>query len=1334
MLIIPGSRALSDFRQERLLRSLNAAFGTPVVKDVRAIWVHYVDELAGWGSETQAKLQGLLEYGSSYPSNDPLASRLLATVVSGNYQDSSSSSHTVVYVVPRYGTISPWSSKATDIIRVCELGDRVARVERGMALLLDFNNSLVDLNQQHQLDTVAHVVSDRMTQICLKEPPKAQNMFTHADPASLVQIRLDAQNPDASQAILARANTEFGLALAPDEIAYLAENAGTTATLSDAELFMFAQVNSEHCRHKIFNASWKIAGEPVPHSLFSMIRNTHKLAPQHTVSAYSDNAAVFEGHASAYMYADAKEGNAWRSRAERVNTLGKVETHNHPTAVSPFPGAATGSGGEIRDEGAVGTGSRPKAGLCGFSTSDLLIPEAQQPWELDVGKPAHIASAYEIMQDAPIGSAAFNNEFGRACITGYFRTLTTSCADADGTERIWGYHKPIMLAGGVGTVRPMHAHKGKITPGARLVVLGGPAMLIGLGGGAASSMSSGEASAELDFASVQRGNPEMQRRAQMVIDACCALGDANPIESIHDVGAGGLSNALPEIVHDAGLGAEIELRAVPCVESGLSPMQIWCCEAQERYVMAVSDEQLALFEQIAARERCIYGIVGRATLEERLLVTDSLLGTAPIDLPMSLLFGKPPKMSRVDAPLTHSLHEFAYDEITTVTAAIDRLFHLPAIGSKSFLITIGDRSVTGMVARDQMVGPWQVPVADAGCTRTALGDPSNAGEAMAVGERPSLSFYSAARSVRMAVGEALTNLACTDLTSLGHVKLSANWMAAPSHPGEGAKLYEAVQAIGMDLCPYLGVAIPVGKDSMSMRMRWNEKEVIGPLTGVITAFGPVNDVHKTWTPQLMPEASSSLVLVDLSGGHQRLGGSAIAQVYGQLGNSCPDVDQARLKAFMLAIPELHESGSVLAYHDRSDGGVFTTVAEMVFAGRVGAHLDISRYAKSDDLKGHVDALFNEELGAVFQVANAKLEQFTEILARHGLPTSDSVLVLGQVLCHEQTVRVTFGNTKVVVECERGSLQQKWASTSFEMQARRDNPLLAREEFDNILENDPGLQYDIRFEFPAPALNFLSKPKVIILREQGVNGHLEMAYSFMASGFDAVDVHMSDIIAGRIDMDEFVGLAACGGFSYGDVLGAGSGWAKSVLYHNDTLEKFRRFFAERSDTFALGACNGCQFLSQLKSIIPGAACWPSFERNDSEQYEARVCTLEISGTNIFLRGMEGSRLPVVAAHGEGRAEFASLKDLDAVEAGALAPVRYVDNYGNRTQRYPYNPNGSTNSIAGVQSPNGRVLIMMPHPERVTMRSANSFVPNDAADTWGLHGPWLTMFQNARRWVG
>lgn len=1339
MTILPGPQALSNFRVAALVSSIDKVANSSVVTNVRSCFVHYVDSQQPLDHEVLSKLQLLLKYDNALDLTDSLTKELNDLVqVSGDDSDTSLAELApdtyLIRVIPRSGTISPWSSKATNIVEVCGLGDKVARVERGTAVLLQVRPGfpIMDFFTKDSFECLS-LIYDRMTQSLYINDhlPKFNDLFESHDPKPLVHVDVTS-HPEA----LTKANKEMGLALDDGEISYLLKAFKDTLGRdpTDIELFMFAQVNSEHCRHKIFNADWTIDGVKKDKSLFGMIRNTHKLNPQYTVSAYSDNAAIYEGTDSYLFYPDSNDGYKWKTLSEIVHTLIKVETHNHPTAVSPFPGAATGSGGEIRDEAAVGRGSKTRCGLAGFIVSDLVIPGHTQEWELDVGRPSHISSPLEIMIEAPLGSAAFNNEFGRPSITGFFRTYTVATKDGDGKPQIRGFHKPIMLAGGLGSVRPQLSLKSdhKVTPGAAVIVLGGPSMLIGLGGGAASSVASGEGSAELDFASVQRGNPEIQRRAQQVINTCNNLGLDSPIQCIHDVGAGGLSNALPELVYDNGLGAKFELRNIPSLEKGMSPMELWCNESQERYVLAVATKDLDQFKAICDRERCPFAVVGTATSEQKLIVTDKLFGNTPIDLDMSLLFGKPPKMSREDVtkPLTLSPLDLS---TVTVADAVDRVLNLPAVGSKSFLITIGDRSVTGVIDRDQFVGPWQVPVSDVGVCATTLGSGIvSTGDAMATGERPALALISPASSAKMCIAESLMNLFAADVRGLNRVKLSANWMSSASTTGEGSALYEAVQAVGMDLCPTLGIEIPVGKDSMSMRMSWEQNEVISPLALVVTAFCGVNDTSNTWTPVLQHDTESVLVSVDLAAGKASLGGSALAQVYKQLGDSCPSVDSDLLKSFLLSVIDLHKNFDVLAYHDRSDGGILTTLLEMAFAGRCGISVNIE---SRDDV---LTTLFNEELGAVFQIKADDYEKFVSVFAKHGIPSSHIAKVGKLSLAPPHAITIDVNGTTVFSD-KRSALQQTWTATSYALQKLRDNPQSADQEYQAILDDaDPGITYKLTFD-PADDLGIVKSsnaPKVAILREQGVNSDQEMAWCFQEAGFTPVDVHMTDIILGRVNLSEFQGIAACGGFSYGDVLGAGNGWAKSVLYNAKAKAEFKTFF-EREDTFALGSCNGCQFLSQLKSLIPGCESWPTFEKNASEQFEGRVATLEVAEDSsdhpcIFFDGMRGSRIPTAVAHGEGRATFESSEQQEKFVSAGLVAFRYVDNYGVPTEKYPLNPNGSTESIAGIRSPNGRVLAVMPHPERVCRLEANSYYPPEGA-SWGGYGPWIRLFRNARIWT-
>ena len=1355
VLSLDGPVALSDFRRASRAKKIGAL-------DIHARYVHYVAlRVAKLDDSERAVLEQLLSY-QDVP--DPPSE--------ADETDAGATNHTY-WIIPRTGTISPWSSKATGIAHVCGFEKKIKRIERG---------SIVTIQTQEPPDAFpppfADDLYDRMTQILLPEPPNLDAMFAEHPALPAQAIVLHSKGGDPRQR-LEQANKELGLALDASEIDYLIEAYAPDGPLAraplDIELFMFAQVNSEHCRHKQFNARWVIDGVEKPHSLFDMIRSTHKKNPGSVISAYSDNAAVMEGFPGSYL-APSQPSHEWRQTKETVHYLAKVETHNHPTAVSPYPGAATGSGGEIRDEGAVGRGSKPKAGLCGFAVSDLLIPDFAQPWELDVGRPPHIASALDIMLDAPLGSAGFNNEFGRPCTAGFFRTLLTRVPTPDGgPAEPRGYHKPIMIAGGVGSVRPALALKDPrdVPAGAPTIVLGGPAMLIGLGGGAASSVGAGDASVALDFASVQRGNAEVQRRAQEVINACAALGADSPIRFIHDVGAGGLSNALPEIVHDAGLGATFELREIANADRGMSPMQIWCCEAQERYVVIVAREGLATFRQIAERERCGYSVVGEtkgAPDEEKRLVLmdrDSKEFPKPIDLPMSILFGKPPKMTKVvesrklrlppfDASLAEYLPEFT--KTKRLGEAMRRVLTLPCVGSKSFLITIGDRTVGGLTARDQMVGPWQTPVADVSVTATSLTLGTKTGEAMAMGERPTLALISPAASARMAVAEALMNIAAADLAGgLERVRLSANWMSASSHPGEGAAIYEAVEAIAMELCPKLGISIPVGKDSMSMKMRWTDsesqqpKEVTAPLSLIVTAFAAVQNIHRTWTPTLrrLEDVGETLLLfVDLAQGRKVLGGSAVAQVFGQTGDTAPDVhDTLLLKDYFDAVEQLQEAGIVLAYHDRSDGGLFTTLVEMMFAGRCGLEVMLDKLCDDASTASIIETLFNEELGAVFQVRKSDEAEFERAFATCG-PPPGLITRIGRVpVAHKQELVMRHGPTDIA-RLHRNRLQQSWAGTSHRMQRLRDNPACADAEQGNITDvMDPGLSYQLTFDprdrLTPPlsglmnSLSLTARPRVAVLREQGVNGHAEMAFAFLAAGFAAVDVPMTDLLSGAAHLSTFRGLAACGGFSHGDVLGAGQGWAKSVLLHAPLRAQFAAFFA-RSDTFALGVCNGCQFLTRIRELIPGTDGWPTFERNESEQYEARVCMLELlddaTAPSVFLHGMAGSALPVAVAHGEGRACFAAPHAAEGLLRSGHVAARYVDGWRRPTQRYPANPNGSPLGVAGVRSRDGRVLALMPHPERTVLAGVGSWMPPGKSEEWGELGPWARIFLSARRWVG
>jgi len=1140
---------------------------------------------------------------------------------------------------------------------------------------------------------------------------------------------------DGTQA-LASANKTLGLALSDDEIDYLAENfTAMKRNPSDAELMMFAQANSEHCRHKIFNASWTIDGESMEHSLFGMIRNTHETHPGGVLSAYKDNAAVITGH-ECQRFLSTPDGE-YASYSEPSHIQIKVETHNHPTAISPFPGAATGSGGEIRDEGATGNGAKPKAGLCGFSVSNLKLPDLPQPWEEDYGKPERVASALDIMLEGPIGAAAFNNEFGRPNLGGYFRPFEQRVQIGDNSE-VRGYHKPIMLAGGMGAIRAGNIEKQPVPPGACIIVIGGPAMLIGLGGGAASSVTSGSSEETLDFASVQRGNPEMQRRCQEVIDRCIALGDATPVLSMHDVGAGGLSNALPELVHDAGRGAEFHLRDIPNADPGMAPMQIWCNEAQERYVLAVDAERIDEFLAICERERCTVAVVGHATEEKNLQVQDSEFNNSPVDMPLDVLLGKPPRMLRDVQHRAFAQDGFDSDSRNIdLGEAIERVLQVPSVACKNFLITIGDRSITGQVVRDQMVGPWQVPVADVAVTASDY--QGITGEAMAMGERTPVALVNPVASGRMALAESLTNLAAAHVGSLDQVSLSANWMAAAGHDGEDAALFDTVRSVGLELAPQLGIAIPVGKDSLSMQSTWHEpgeddaRKVTAPLSLVVTAFAPVVDIRKTLTPQLQTDkGETELLLLDLGLGKNRLAGSALAQSFKCIGQQAPDVDDAAmLKAMFNAIQKLSGDDLLLAYHDRSDGGLLATLAEMGFAGNVGLDVQL-RSLGSNPLA----ALFNEELGAVLQIRTRQYAEVMQVLEMAGL--GDAIHTVARA--NDSLSFVVQHGEETLFEKPLHELKALWWKTSWQMQRLRDNPECADQEFQSISDPaNPGLRPQLTFDtHHNVAGNIIEsaskssshaptgKPRVAILREQGVNGQIEMAAAFDAAGFTAVDVHMSDLISGRRSLSDFVGMVACGGFSYGDVMGAGGGWANSIRYNTRAFDEFSGFF-QRDDTFGLGVCNGCQMMSRLRDLIPGAAYWPGFERNVSEQFEARLVTVEVfKSESVFLKDMQGSRIPVVVAHGEGRATFADEEKI----ADANVVLAYVDGHGNLADTYPANPNGSPYGVTGLCSDDGRFTIMMPHPERIFRSVTNSWAP----DQWGERGPWLRIFENARLAVG
>ncbi|MDU8924688.1 phosphoribosylformylglycinamidine synthase [Pasteurellaceae bacterium LIM206] len=1294
--IFRGSPALSEFRLTQLAVRFHTA--RLPVKSCYAEYVHFAELSESLTANETAKLEQLLHYGPTLTQHEPTGECFV--------------------VIPRIGTISSWSSKATDIAHNCGL-DKVERLERGLIFYFESARTLSEAEQEH----LCSHIHDRMMETVVRSPEQAVALFNHQEPKPFTSVDILAGGRKA----LEDANVNLGLALADDEIDYLVENftqLGRNPT--DIELYMFAQANSEHCRHKIFNADWVIDGEEQPKSLFKMIKNTFEHTPDYVLSAYKDNAAVMEGSKVGRFFPDTD--GQYRYHQEDAHILMKVETHNHPTAISPFPGAATGSGGEIRDEGATGCGAKPKAGLTGFSVSNLVIPNFEQPWEAPLSKPNRIASALDIMIEGPLGGAAFNNEFGRPALLGYFRTYEEKVNSFAG-EEVRGYHKPIMLAGGIGNIRAEHVQKGEIPIGAKLIVLGGPAMNIGLGGGAASSMTSGKSKEDLDFASVQRENPEMERRCQEVIDRCWQMGENNPIAFIHDVGAGGLSNAMPELVHDGGRGGKFELRNILCDERGMSPLEIWCNESQERYVLAVAAENLAVFEEICRRERAPYAVIGEATAEEYLTLHDNYFDNNPIDLPMGVLLGKTPKMTRNvqssqvnNPPLDH--HKISLKE------ALHRVLRLPVVAEKTFLITIGDRSVTGMVARDQMVGPWQVPVSDVAITTASLD--SYYGEAMSMGERAPVALLNFAASGRLAVAEAITNIAATNIGDIKRIKLSANWMSAAGHKGEDAGLYETVKAVGEELCPALGLTIPVGKDSMSMQTTWQEdgkqKTVTAPLSLVISAFARVEDVRKTVTPQLRTDKGhSSLLLIDLGEGKNRLGATALAQVYKQLGDVPADVENATiLKNFYDAIQALVQQNKLLAYHDRSDGGLIVTLAEMAFAGNCGVSIDISALGDND-----LAVLFNEELGAVIQVRESDLNAVREILAQHGLLH----LVKDLGLVNDDDNFIIQRGATTLLEEKRSVLRGVWAELTHQMQRLRDNPECADQEF--AVKKDPNnkglsafLSYDVNEDIAAPFISTGVRPTIAILREQGVNSHYEMAAAFDRAGFNAIDVHMSDLMTGRYHLKDFNALAACGGFSYGDVLGAGGGWAKSILFNDDLRAQFSQFFAN-PNTLALGVCNGCQFLSNLADIIPGAENWPRFVRNKSERFEARVAMVKINATDsLWFRGMAGSHMPIAVSHGEGRAEFKTPENLTALRARNLIVGQYIDSLGKPTEIYPANPNGSVDGITIITNADGRIAAMMPHPERVFRAVSNSWYPED----WSEDGAWMRMFRNARVVLG
>lgn len=1317
VLPLRGVTALSDFRVEKLLQKA-AALGLPEVKLSSEFWYFAGSEKA-LDAATVEKLQALLAAQSV--EQTPKAREGLHLFL----------------VTPRLGTISPWASKATNIAENCGLAG-IERIERGMAVWLE---GRLNDEQKQQWAALLH---DRMTESVLPDFQTASKLFHHLESETFSGVDVLGGGKEA----LVKANTEMGLALSADEIDYLVENyQALQRNPSDVELMMFAQANSEHCRHKIFNADFILNGEKQPKSLFGMIRDTHNAHPEGTVVAYKDNSSVIEGAKIERFYPNAAENQGYRFHEEDTHIIMKVETHNHPTAIAPFAGAATGAGGEIRDEGATGKGSRPKAGLTGFTVSNLNIPDLKQPWEQDYGKPEHISSPLDIMIEGPIGGAAFNNEFGRPNLLGYFRTFEEKF---DGQVR--GYHKPIMIAGGLGSIQAQQTHKDEIPEGALLIQLGGPGMLIGLGGGAASSMDTGTNDASLDFNSVQRGNPEIERRAQEVIDRCWQLGGKNPIISIHDVGAGGLSNAFPELVNDARRGAVFKLREVPLEEHGLNPLQIWCNESQERYVLSILEKDLDAFRAICERERCPFAVVGTATDDGHLKVRDDLFANNPVDLPLNVLLGKLPKTTRTDKTVAPSKKPFHAGDID-ITEAAYRVLRLPAVAAKNFLITIGDRSVGGLTHRDQMVGKYQTPVAD--CAVTMMGFNTYRGEAMSMGEKPTVALFDAPASGRMCVGEAITNIAAVNIGDIGNIKLSANWMAACGNEGEDEKLYRTVEAVSK-ACQALDLSIPVGKDSLSMKTVWQDgeekKSVVSPLSLIISAFAPVKDVRKTVTPELKNVEDSVLLFVDLGFGKARMGGSAFGQVYNNMSGDAPDLDDTgRLKAFYSVIQQLVAENKLLAYHDRSDGGLFAVLVEMAFAGRCGLDIDLnlllaqtfitnhtalSQSLRTEEVKALAEwqetiarTLFNEELGAVIQVRKQDVADIINLFYQQQL--HHNVFEIG-TLTDENTLIIRDGQTHLISD-NLIKLQQTWQETSHQIQRLRDNPACADSEFALIGDNDRSalfadVKFDVNEDIAAPFINSGAKPKIAILREQGVNGQIEMAAAFTRAGFDAYDVHMSDLMAGRFRLADFKMLAACGGFSYGDVLGAGEGWAKSILFHPALRDQFAAFFAD-PDTLTLGVCNGCQMVSNLAEIIPGAEAWPKFKRNLSEQFEARLSMVHVpKSASLILNEMQGSSLPVVVSHGEGRADFALHGGNISADLGIA--LQYVDGQNQVTQTYPLNPNGSPQGIAGVTNADGRVTIMMPHPERVYRAAQMSWKLED----WTELSGWYRLFAGARKALG
>jgi phosphoribosylformylglycinamidine synthase len=1337
-----GGNALSAFRALALLPRLQAV--SPRISGIAARHVHWVCSDAPLERADVDKLSALLRYGDPYVADTKR----------------SEADSPLIVVAPRLGTVSPWASKATDIAHNCGL--QIRRVERVTEYRLTLKTGLlggIKALTGDELLAAAALVHDRMTESVLLAREDATHLFDEQQAAPMEHVDVLGQGRGA----LVKANVDFGLALSDDEIDYLANAfAQLRRNPTDVELMMFAQANSEHCRHKIFNAQFVVDGVAQERSMFQMIRNTEAVSPQHTIIAYSDNSSVMEGGTiERWLPQGYTNAPVYSARTEAVHVLMKVETHNHPTAISPFPGASTGAGGEIRDEGATGRGSKPKAGITGFTVSNLYLPETNEPWEAEpYGKPDHIASPLQIMIDGPLGGAAFNNEFGRPNLGGYFRVFEQTVGGLDGGAPLRrGYHKPIMIAGGLGSISASQTKKIAFAPGTLLIQLGGPGMRIGMGGGAASSMAAGANAADLDFDSVQRGNPEIERRAQEVINHCWALGDSNPILAIHDVGAGGISNALPELVDGAGMGATFDLRAVPIEESGLAPKEIWCNESQERYVMAVSPEALPMFRIMCERERCPFAVVGVTTAEKQLVLDDAQSrgqsDDRPISMPMDVLLGKPPKMLRDVKRVQHQAPALDLTDVDLAKVAFDVLRH-PTVASKRFLITIGDRSVGGLNSRDQMVGPWQVPVAD--CAVTLADFSGFRGEAMSMGERTPLAVLDAPASGRMAVGEAITNLLAAPI-ELARVKLSCNWMAACGEPGEDAALYDTVTAVGMELCPALGISVPVGKDSLSMRTRWSDgeqaKQVTAPVSLIVSAFATLADVRPTLTPQLQT-GDTTLILIDLGNGKNRLAGSMLAQVLNRFGSAdkdgVPDLDEPeQLKSLVVAINRLRDQGRLLAYHDRSDGGLWATVCEMAFAGHMGVSVNIdmlvtegdgitdsrAEYGDSKNWATQVStrraeltlrALFNEELGVVIQVPTAVRNEVMQTLREFGLSKHSHFIGKPN---HRGTVEV-WRDAKAVFSAPLRDLHRTWDEVSWRIAKLRDNPACADAEHSAAGADDPGLHVSLSFDPAADlAAPFIGKtrPKLAILREQGVNSHLEMSYAMDAAGFDTFDVHMTDLQTGRARLDQFQGFVACGGFSYGDTLGAGEGWARSVMFNPALADQFAAFF-NRDDTFALGVCNGCQMMAALSPIIPGAQDWPKFTRNKSEQFEARLSMVEVlASPSIFFTGMAGSRLPVAVAHGEGFADFSQRANPEQSAKRVHRAMRFVDNNGLPTQAYPFNPNGSPEGLTAVTTADGRYTVLMPHAERVFRNIQMSWTSGDRS----LRSPWMRMFTNARIWL-